>query len=82
MRKAAFIVTPSAVGTLQVVPDPSCVAGQAGLAVDANSTGNGLQENNDTFQFNWKTTGLATGCYVFQLPLDDGTVQSAVVQLR
>ncbi len=78
----AFIVAPSAVGTIQVAPDPSCVAGQEGLAVDANFTGNGLKENNDRYQFNWKTTGLSTGCYAFLLPLDDGTVQSAVVQLR
>ncbi len=81
--QGGFIVNPSAIGTLQVVPDPSCIAGaEAGLAVDASSTGQGLLANNTTFQFNWKTTGLATGCYVFQLPLDDGTVQSAVVQLR
>ncbi|HEY7405917.1 MAG TPA: PxKF domain-containing protein [Candidatus Angelobacter sp.] len=80
--QGGFIVAPSAVGTIQVAPDPSCVAGQQGLAVDANFTGNGLQENNDRYQFNWKTTGLATGCYAFLLPLDDGTTQSAVVQLR
>ena len=80
--QGAFIVTPSSVGTIQVAPDPSCVAGQEGLAVDANFTGNGLQENNDRFQFNWKTTGLAAGCYAFLLPLDDGTVNSAVVKLR
>lgn len=80
--QGGFIVTPSSVGTIQVAPDPSCVAGQEGLAVDANFTGNGLQENNDRFQFNWKTTGLAAGCYAFLLPLDDGTVNSAVVQLR
>jgi hypothetical protein len=80
--QGGFIVTPSSVGTIQVAPDFSCVAGQQGLAVDANFTGNGLQENNDRFQFNWKTTGLSAGCYVFLLPLDDGTVNSAVVKLR
>ncbi len=80
--QGVFIVSPSSVGQIQVAPDPSCVAGQAGLAVDANFTGHGLQENSDTFSFNWKTTGLAPGCYAFLLPLDDGTVQSAVVQLR
>jgi hypothetical protein len=80
--QGTFIVTPSSVLTLQVAPDPSCVAGQEGLAVDANFTGNGLQENNDRFQFNWKTTGLTPGCYAFLLPLDDGTVNSAVVKLR
>ncbi|HZD93432.1 MAG TPA: PxKF domain-containing protein, partial [Candidatus Sulfotelmatobacter sp.] len=80
--QGGFIVAPSAVGTIQVAPDPSCVAGQEGLAVDANFTGNGLQENNDRYQFNWKTTGLMPGCYAFLLPLDDRTVQSAVVKLR
>jgi hypothetical protein len=80
--QGAFIVAPSAVGPIQVAPDPSCVAGQQGLAVDANFTGNGLLENNDRYQFNWKTTGLPPGCYAFLLPLDDGTIQSAVVQLR
>jgi hypothetical protein len=80
--QGGFIVSPTAIGTLQVAPDPSCVAGQQGLAVDANFTGNGLKENNDRYQFNWKTTGLSAGCYAFLLPLDDGTVQSAVVQLR
>lgn len=81
--QGAFIVTPSSVGTLQVAPDPSCVAGQEGLAVDANTAGNsGLQTSNTTFQFNWKTTGLSPGCYAFLLPLDDGTLQSAVVKLR
>jgi len=79
--QGGFIVAPSAVLPLQVAPDPSCTAGQQGLAVDANSN-NGVQENNDTFQFNWRTKGLPTGCYVFLLPLDDGTVQSSVVQLR
>jgi predicted extracellular nuclease len=79
--QGGFIVAPSAVLPLQVAPDPSCTAGQQGLAVDANSN-NGVQENNDTFQFNWRTKGLATGCYVFLLPLDDGTVQSSVVKLR
>jgi hypothetical protein len=79
--QGGFIVAPSALQPLQVTPDPSCTAGQQGLAVDANSN-NGVQENNDTFQFNWRTKGLATGCYVFLLPLDDGTVQSSVVKLR
>jgi predicted extracellular nuclease len=77
-----FIVTPSSIGTLQVAPDPSCIAGQEGLAVDANFTGNGLKTNDDRFQFNWKTTGLSAGCYAFLLPLDDGTINSAVVKLR
>jgi uncharacterized protein len=80
--QGGFIVAPSAVGTIQVAPDPSCIAGQQGLAVDANFTGQALFETTDRFQFNWKTTGLATGCYAFLLPLDDGTVQSAVVKLR
>src|SRR5262249_43246319 len=80
--QGSFIVAPTAVGTIQVAFDPSCVAGQQGLGVDANSTGNGVNENNDRYQFNWKTTGLSAGCYAFLLPLDDGTTQSAVVQLR
>jgi uncharacterized protein len=80
--QGGFIVAPSAVGTIQVAPDPSCIAGQQGLALDANFTGNGLMETDTRFQFNWKTTGLSTGCYAFLLPLDDGTVQSAVVRLR
>jgi uncharacterized protein len=80
--QGGFIVAPSAVLPLQVAPDPSCVSnGQQGLAIDANSN-NGVQENNDTFQFNWRTKGLPTGCYVFLLPLDDGTTQSSVVKLR
>ena len=79
--QGGFIVAPSAVLPLQVAPDPSCAAGQQGLGVDATSN-NGVQENNDTFQFNWKTKGLPTGCYAFLLPLDDGTVQSSVVNLR
>ena len=79
--QGGFIVASSAVLPLQVAPDPSCTAGQQGLAIDANSN-NGVQENNDTFQFNWRTKGLATGCYAFLLPLDDGTVQSSVVKLR
>ena len=53
-----------------------------GLAIDANFTGGGLKTTDDRFQFNWKTTGLSAGCYAFLLPLDDGTVNSAVVQLR
>jgi uncharacterized protein len=77
-----FIVTPSSVGTIQVAPDPSCIAGQEGLAIDANFTGGGLKTNDDRFQFNWKTTGLSAGCYAFLLPLDDGTINSAVVKLR
>jgi len=80
--QGGFIVAPSAVLPLQVAQDPSCVStGQQGMAIDANSN-NGVQENNDTFQFNWRTKGLPTGCYVFLLPLDDGTTQSSVVKLR
>jgi predicted extracellular nuclease len=80
--QGGFIVAPSAVLPLQVAPDPSCVStGQQGMAIDATSN-NGVQENNDTFQFNWRTKGLPTGCYVFLLPLDDGTTQSSVVKLR
>jgi predicted extracellular nuclease len=34
------------------------------------------------FQFNWKTTGLAAGCYSVLLGLDDGSTRSAIVQLK
>jgi uncharacterized protein len=80
--QGGLIVAPSAIETIQVAPDVSCIAGQQGLAVDANFTGNAVQENNDRYQFNWKTTGLSAGCYAFLLRLDDGTLQSAVVGLR
>jgi len=34
------------------------------------------QFQDNTFQFNWKTTGLATGCYAVMVSMDDGTTKT------
>jgi hypothetical protein len=80
--QGGVIMSASAVKSVQVAPDPSCLPGQQGPAADAAFTGNGLQALDGHYQFNWNTAGLAPGCYAFLVTLDDGAVESAVVSLR
>ncbi|HZE79507.1 MAG TPA: PxKF domain-containing protein, partial [Candidatus Polarisedimenticolia bacterium] len=78
-----FISSFSSIAAVQVAPDPSCLAGGEGVAFDAGSAGNsGLQFQDNTFQFNWKTSGLASGCYAVTVSLDDGARKTAFVTLR
>jgi predicted extracellular nuclease len=78
-----FISSFSSITGVQVAPDPSCLAGGEGVPFDAGSAGNsGLQFQDNTFQFNWKTTGLAAGCYAASVALDDGTRKTVFVTLR
>jgi len=78
-----FISSFSSITAVQVAPDPSCAAGGEGVPFDAGSAGNsGLQFQDSTFQFNWKTTGLAIGCYAAMVSLDDGTRKTVFVTLR
>jgi len=78
-----FVSSLSSIAAVQVAPDPSCVAGGEGIPFDAGSAGNsGLQFQDNTFQFNWKTTGLAAGCYAAMVSLDDGTRETVFVTLR
>jgi uncharacterized protein len=78
-----FITSFSSIIAIQVAPDPTCSAGGEGIAFDASSSGDsGLQFEGNTFQFNWQTTGLATGCYAVMVSLDDGTRKTAFVTLR
>ncbi len=78
-----FIGSFSSIAAVQVAPDPSCAAGGEGVPFDAGSAGNsGLQFQDNTFQFNWKTTGLAAGCYAASVSLDDGTRKTVFVTLR
>jgi predicted extracellular nuclease len=78
-----FISSFSSIAAVQIAPDPSCLAGGEGVPFDAGSAGNsGLQFQDNTFQFNWKTTGLAAGCYAASVALDDGTRQTVFVTLR
>ena len=73
----------SSILAVQIAPDPSCSAGGEGVAFDASSPGNsGLQFDQNTFQFNWSTSGLAPGCYAVIVSLDDGTSKPAFVTLR
>ncbi|MFL6314681.1 MAG: PxKF domain-containing protein [Terriglobales bacterium] len=78
-----FIGSFSSITAVQVAPDPSCVAGGEGVPFDAGSAGNsGLQFQDNTFQFNWKTDGLSAGCYSASVSLDDGTRKTVFVTLR
>jgi uncharacterized protein len=78
-----FISSFSSIVAVQVAPDPSCAAGGENVPFDAGSAGNsGLQFQDNTFQFNWKTTGLAAGCYGASVALDDGTRKTVFVTLR
>ena len=78
-----FISSFSSIVAVQAAPDPTCQAGAEGDPLDIEAAGNsGLQFNQNTFQFNWKTTGLAAGCYVAIVSLDDGTRKTAFVTLR
>jgi hypothetical protein len=78
-----FIGSFTSIAAVQVASDPSCSAGGEGIPFDAGSAGNsGLQFQDSTFQFNWKTSGLASGCYVAIVSLDDGTRKTVFVTLR
>ncbi|MGZ4888499.1 MAG: PxKF domain-containing protein, partial [Candidatus Angelobacter sp.] len=78
-----FISSFTSIAAVQVAPDPSCLAGGEGVPFDAGSAGNsGLQFQDNTFQFNWKTSGLASGCYAAMVSLDDGTRKTVFVTLR
>ena len=78
-----FISSFSSIVAIQAAPDPTCQAGAEGDPLDIEAAGNsGLQFNQNTFQFNWKTTGLAAGCYAAIVSLDDGTRKTAFVTLR
>jgi predicted extracellular nuclease len=78
-----FISSFSSIVAVQAAPDPTCQAGAEGDPVDIEAAGNsGLQFNQNTFQFNWKTTGLAAGCYAAIVSLDDGTRKTVFVTLR
>ncbi|MBZ5494108.1 MAG: PxKF domain-containing protein [Acidobacteriia bacterium] len=78
-----FISSFSSIAAVQIAPDPSCSAGGEGVPFDAGSAGNsGLQFQDNTFQFNWKTDGLAAGCYEAIVSLDDGTRKPVFVTLR
>lgn len=78
-----FISSFTSITAVQVAPDPSCTADGEGIPFDAGSAGNsGLQFQDGTFQFNWKTTGLVAGCYAAIVSLDDGTRKTAFVTLR
>jgi hypothetical protein len=78
-----FISSLSSITAVQVAADPSCSPDGEGIPFDAGSAGNsGLQFQDNTFQFNWKTTGLAAGCYAAMVSLDDGTRQTVFVTLR
>jgi hypothetical protein len=78
-----FISSFTSITAVQVAVDPSCSAGGEGVPFDAGSAGNsGLQFEENTFQFNWKTTDLSTGCYAAIVSLDDGTRKTVFVTLR
>jgi len=82
-EQQCFISSFSSIAAVQVAPDPSCLAGDEGVPFDAGSAGNsGLQFQDNTFQFNWKTSGLASGCYAAMVSLDDGTRKTVFVTLR
>jgi predicted extracellular nuclease len=85
----ASVSSLSSIRSIQVAPDPSCQGGGEGIAFDpssffdATSSGDsGLRLEGNTFQFNWKTTGLAPGCYAVMVALDDGTSKTTFVALR
>jgi predicted extracellular nuclease len=78
-----FISSFASIVAVQAAPDPTCQAGGEGDPLDINAAGNsGLQFNQNTFQFNWKTTGLTAGCYAVIISLDDGTKKTAFLNLR
>jgi len=59
------------------------MAGGEGDPLDITAAGNsGLQFDQNTFQFNWKTSGLPAGCYAVLVSLDDGTKKTVFLSLR
>jgi predicted extracellular nuclease len=78
-----FISSFAAIQAVQAAPDPTCLAGDEGVPLDINAAGNsGLQVEQNTFQFNWKTSGLTAGCYAVIVSLDDGTKKTTFLTLR
>ena len=81
----AFITSPSAVRSLQVAPNGSCLPGADENATDPSASGaTGLRYDmtSNQFIFNWQTRGLATGCYDVLLTLDDSSVHSTIISLK
>jgi hypothetical protein len=78
-----YIVSPSAVKAVQFAANSSCLPGGEGIFVDAQSNRNaGLQLHRFTYRFNWKTKGLADGCYTVMVLFDDGSRKTDIVKLR
>ena len=78
-----YLSTFSSIVAVQAAPDPACLAGDEGVPLDINAAGNsGLQFDQNTFQFNWKTSGLVAGCYDVMVSLDDGTRKTTFITLR
>ena len=79
----AYISSLSSIVAVQAASDPTCLAGGEGDPLDITAAGNsGLQFDQNTFQFNWKTSGLPAGCYAVMVSLDDGTKESVFLNLR
>ena len=61
----------------------NCDSGVPTDEIETVSTANsGLSFTGGIYQYNWKTTKGATGCYRFELRLTDGSTHVALFQLR
>jgi hypothetical protein len=81
--KGATITALSAVASLRVAANADCLGDADGTPFDPGSSSQvGLRNDGTQYIFNWQTSGLAPGCYTFDVTLDDGTGKSTTVRLR
>ncbi|MFB3814108.1 MAG: PxKF domain-containing protein [Terriglobales bacterium] len=80
----AYVSNLSAVTSVFTVYDGSC-EGDYGEPVDTGISGDsGIRYDplENQYIFNWRTTGMAAGCYRLLLGLNDGTTHAATLRLR
>src|SRR4029450_12583366 len=77
LNNAGRVINSSAAGPVVGIAGPYTCGGDDSLApvVTANDAGNSgykYDSTTNTWQFNWKTTGLTAGCYLIKIPRGGG----------
>ncbi|MCA1826283.1 MAG: PxKF domain-containing protein [Myxococcales bacterium] len=81
----ALVTDTSVIAAIQVSARAGCSSSTTGAWDDATATGNtGLRfdATSSQFVFNWKTTGLAAGCYSLGVSTVDTLTHAAAVVIR
>jgi len=81
----ALITSTSAITAIQYSWNADCAGAPEGGWQTAASTGGSKLRFDATdlqFVFNWKTNGIAAGCYTLGVKLDDTTTRSLIVRVK